>query len=87
MAARPPGGLFIHDLQTRAIIFPEEFSLFFSGNQRARKVFDQLHSNIYEPAFWRGLQDRIRSGHIEDFFPYRRELRFKRDLPVRAAIA
>ncbi len=59
-------------------IFPEEFRLFFSGNQRARKVFDRLHSDIYEADFWRNLQDRIRSGHIEDFFPYRRKLRFDR---------
>ena len=32
-------------------IFPEEFRLFFSGNQRARKVFDELHSDIYEASF------------------------------------
>jgi isocitrate dehydrogenase kinase/phosphatase len=59
-------------------IFPEEFALFFSGNQRARQVFDKLHSDIYEAAFWQGLQERIRAGHVEDFFPYRRELRFER---------
>ncbi|GAB3281590.1 bifunctional isocitrate dehydrogenase kinase/phosphatase [Parahaliea aestuarii] len=60
-------------------IFPEEFRLFFSGNQRARKVFDAMHSDIYEVAFWQGLQERIRQGHIEDFFPYRRKLRFPRE--------
>lgn len=59
-------------------IFPEEFSLFFSGNQRARKEFDQQHSDIYEASFWKGLQDQIHSGYVEDFFPYRRELRFDR---------
>jgi len=59
-------------------IFPEEFRLFFSGNQRARKVFDRLHSDIYEASFWQRLQERIRSGYIEDFFPYRRKLRFDR---------
>jgi isocitrate dehydrogenase kinase/phosphatase len=65
-------------------IFPEEFRLFFSGNQRARKVFDKLHSDIYEASFWRGLQQRISSGHVEDFFPYRREMRFER-FPAPAA--
>jgi len=59
-------------------IFPEEFSLFFSGNQRARKVFDQMHSEIYDAGFWTGLQEKIHSGYVEDFFPYRRELRFDR---------
>ena len=59
-------------------IFPEEFRLFFSGNQRARKVFDKLHSDIYDVSFWQGLQETISSGHVEDFFPYRREMRFDR---------
>ena len=58
-----------------------EFALFFSGNQRARKVFDTLHSEIYEADFWQGLQEQIHSGHVEDFFPYRRELRFNRQAP------
>lgn len=60
-------------------IFPEEFRLFFSGNQRARKAFDAMHSDIYEASFWQGLQEQIRSGYIESFFPYRRKLRFKRE--------
>ena len=60
-------------------IFPEEFSLFFSGNLRARKVFDKLHSDIYEVSFWQGLQEKIHSGYVEDFFPYRREVRFSRE--------
>ncbi|MEZ5504104.1 MAG: isocitrate dehydrogenase kinase/phosphatase-domain containing protein [Halioglobus sp.] len=51
-------------------IFPEEFALFFSGNQRARQVFDTLHSDIYEASFWQGLQEKIHSGHVEDFFPH-----------------
>ncbi|MCB1679287.1 MAG: bifunctional isocitrate dehydrogenase kinase/phosphatase [Halioglobus sp.] len=59
-------------------IFPEEFRLFFSGNQRARKVFDRLHSDLYDAAFWQQLQEQIRSGYVEDFFPYRRKLRFDR---------
>jgi isocitrate dehydrogenase kinase/phosphatase len=67
-------------------IFPEEFRLFFSGNQRARKVFDAIHSDIYEVSFWQGLQEKIRSGHVEDFFPYRREMRFDRE-PIVAEIA
>lgn len=60
-------------------IFPEEFRLFFSGNQRARKVFDRLHSDLYQASFWQNLQEKIRGGFIEDFFPYRRKLRFNRN--------
>lgn len=61
-------------------IFPEEFRLFFTGNQRARKVFDQMHSDIYDVSFWTDLQDNINAGHVENFFPYRRKLRFNRAL-------
>lgn len=68
-------------------IFPEEFALFFSGNQRARQVFDKLHSDIYEASFWQGLQEKIRTGHVEDFFPYRRELRFVRQPKAAAEVA
>jgi isocitrate dehydrogenase kinase/phosphatase len=60
-------------------IFPEEFRLFFSGNQRARQVFDELHPEIYEADFWRGLQEQVQAGVVEDFFPYRRRLRFARE--------
>lgn len=59
-------------------IFPEEFRLFFSGNQRARKVFDDIHSDLYEASFWQGLQEQIRSGYVESFYPYRRKLSFDR---------
>lgn len=61
-------------------IFPEEFSLFFSGNQRAREVFDTRHSDIYHASFWQSLQKKIHAGYLEEFFPYRRELRFERHL-------
>jgi isocitrate dehydrogenase kinase/phosphatase len=60
-------------------IFPEEFRLFFSGNQRARKAFDERHSELYDAAFWQGLQQRIRSGYVESFYPYRRRLQFPRE--------
>lgn len=60
-------------------IFPEEFRLFFSGNQRARKAFDEKHSDIYEAGFWKSLQEQIRSGYVESFYPYRRKLRFPRE--------
>jgi len=61
-----------------ADVFPEEFRLFFSGNPIARKAFEDEHSDLYDYRFWRRLQERIRAGHIESAFPYRRAWRFKR---------
>ena len=59
-------------------IFPEEFSLFFSGNPVARQAFEDMHGDIYDVAFWQELQEQIRSGKIIDVFPYRRQRRFRR---------
>ena len=67
-------------------IFPEEFRLFFSGNQRARQAFDELHSDIYQASFWQELQRQVRTGAVGDFFPYRRKLSFTRgEAPLRRA--
>jgi isocitrate dehydrogenase kinase/phosphatase len=59
-------------------IFPEEFRLFFSGNTKARKMFEEMHSDLYEVNFWQGLQEKIRDGFVLDVFPYRRAKRFDR---------
>jgi isocitrate dehydrogenase kinase/phosphatase len=59
-------------------VFPEEFRLFFSGNARARRAFDQWHSDLYEASFWTDLQDKLRAGFVEDFFPYSPKLQFQR---------
>lgn len=59
-------------------IFPEEFRLFFSGNPRARKLFEEMHSDLYQVEFWWDLQEKIRGGYVIDVFPYRRAKRFDR---------
>ena len=59
-------------------IFPEEFRLFFSGNHKAREMFEAMHSDIYEVDFWQDLQGQIRNGVVVDVFPYRRAKRFDR---------
>jgi isocitrate dehydrogenase kinase/phosphatase len=57
-------------------IFPEEFRHFFSGNQRARSAFDELHPEIYDPDFWLDMQRQINAGVVHDVFPYRKKQRF-----------
>ena len=59
-------------------IFPEEFRLFFSGNMKARKIFEGMHSDLYDMSFWQNLQAQIRDGYVVDVFPYRRAKRFNR---------
>jgi isocitrate dehydrogenase kinase/phosphatase len=57
-------------------VFPEEFRNFFSGNERARQLFDGLHPEIYDPEFWRSMQQQIKAGIVHDVFPYRKKQRF-----------
>lgn len=62
-------------------VFPEEFATFLLASTRVRKVFLKHHRDLLDPKFWQDTQQRIRDGHVEDFFPYPHELRFCRLFP------
>jgi isocitrate dehydrogenase kinase/phosphatase len=62
-------------------VFPEEFRLFFSGNPKAKKAFDDLHRDLYEAETWQNMQNQLVQGQIVDVFPYRQRKRFTRQLP------
>ncbi len=53
-------------------VFPEEFRLFFSGNPKARKAFEEYHSDLYGPELWQSLQRSVSEGIVADVYPYRR---------------
>jgi isocitrate dehydrogenase kinase/phosphatase len=57
-------------------VFPEEFSTFLLASPTLRKVFHKHHKDLLSPGFWQDAQEKIRAGHVEDFFPYPQELRF-----------
>lgn len=57
-------------------IFPEEFATFLLASPQVRKVFLKHHKDLLDPKFWQDAQQKIRDGHVEDFFPYPQELRF-----------
>lgn len=57
-------------------VFPEEFETFLLTDPRIRKIFRELHSELLDPNWWRARQRHIRSGYLEDVFPYQSELRF-----------
>jgi isocitrate dehydrogenase kinase/phosphatase len=62
-------------------VFPEEFRHFLCGDRRIRALFEELHNDLFSAEYWRSLQQRIRRGHIEDVFAYRRCRRFSQRLP------
>ena len=57
-------------------VFPEEFRHYLCADPAIATLFDEMHAELFRADFWRGLQQRIRSGHIEDVFAYRRRQRF-----------
>ncbi|MBI2276793.1 MAG: bifunctional isocitrate dehydrogenase kinase/phosphatase [Dechloromonas sp.] len=57
-------------------IFPEEFATFLLASPILRKIFLKYHADLLSPKFWQDAQQKIRAGHVEDFFPYPQELRF-----------
>jgi len=57
-------------------VFPEEFASFLLGSPKVRQSFLKYHRQLLTPEFWAETQEKIRSGYVEDFFPYPEELRF-----------
>ncbi|WP_339436430.1 bifunctional isocitrate dehydrogenase kinase/phosphatase [Pseudomonas sp. EL_65y_Pfl1_R32] len=56
-------------------VFPEEFPPFLFADAGQRKLFDELHGELYNAYYWKGLQEAIRAGKVIDVFPYRRRER------------
>lgn len=59
-------------------VFPEEFKRFLFGRPAIKKLFMEIHGELFDPAYWCGLQRAIREGQVMDVFPYRRKKRFAR---------
>ncbi|MGE8359012.1 bifunctional isocitrate dehydrogenase kinase/phosphatase [Pseudomonas sp.] len=55
-------------------VFPEEFPPFLFADIRQRRLFSQLHGDLYDADYWKGLQAVIRAGKVIDVFPYRRRV-------------
>ncbi|EMH4164337.1 bifunctional isocitrate dehydrogenase kinase/phosphatase [Pluralibacter gergoviae] len=57
-------------------VFPQEFRHWLCADPRIRPLFEEMHADLFSAAYWRALQARIKSGHIEDVYAYRRRQRF-----------
>lgn len=57
-------------------VFPEEFRRFLFGRAATKRLFAEMHGELFDPAYWRELQRAIREGQVIDVFPYRRKKRF-----------
>ncbi|HBI10511.1 MAG TPA: bifunctional isocitrate dehydrogenase kinase/phosphatase [Franconibacter pulveris] len=57
-------------------VFPEEFRHWLCADPQIGPLFEEMHSELFSAAYWRTLQARIREGHVEDVYAYRRHQRF-----------
>ena len=60
-------------------VFPEEFEKYFLVHPLIRKHFAKEHGDLMTVEFWRGKQELIRKGVLEDVHPYRKSIRFPRN--------
>ncbi|MES2868070.1 MAG: bifunctional isocitrate dehydrogenase kinase/phosphatase [Pseudomonadota bacterium] len=54
-------------------VFPEEFPPFLFADAGQRRLFNELHGELYNAHYWKGLQAAIVAGKVIDVFPYRRK--------------
>lgn len=60
-------------------LFPEEFPRFLAIPDGLEATFLEHHGDLFEPDFWREMQERHRAGELAEFFPYPRERRLRPD--------
>lgn len=53
-------------------VFPEEFPRFLFADMQQRKLFRELHGDLYKASYWQSLQQAIEAGKVIDVYPYRR---------------
>ncbi len=58
-------------------VLPETWEPFLIAKPELRKVFKKLHSDIFDPEYWRSIQKTIFEGEIRDIFPYDESIRLK----------
>ncbi|HFG5155085.1 TPA: bifunctional isocitrate dehydrogenase kinase/phosphatase [Salmonella enterica subsp. enterica serovar Mississippi] len=57
-------------------VFPEEFRHWLCADPRIGPLFEEMHADLFRADYWRALQTRIKEGHVEDVYAYRRRQRF-----------
>ena len=60
-------------------IFPEEFGPFLIADIKRRQLFNQMHPELFDADYWKGLQQAIIDGRVIDVYPYRNKQRFDAD--------
>ena len=59
-------------------VFPDEFRRFLVPAGPLRDAFMDAHADLCDASWWRGVQERLRAGEVEDVYPYRADRRLRR---------
>jgi isocitrate dehydrogenase kinase/phosphatase len=70
-----------YDIQ-RNDVFPEDFRRWMIGRADLKPHFLEYHSDLFDPDYWKSLQNRINNGELIHAFPYPEEIRFRPGEPV-----
>lgn len=58
-------------------VFPEDFKRFMIGRADVKEHFLNFHRDLFDPNYWRNIQERIRAGELIHAFPYPEDIRFR----------
>jgi isocitrate dehydrogenase kinase/phosphatase len=58
-------------------VFPEDFRRWMIGRMDLKPHFQDYHKNLFDPNYWRAIQDSIRMGELIHAYPYPEEIRFR----------
>ena len=61
----------------REDVFPELFPQFLGVPDALRDALQREHGEIFDPAWWRGVQQRLRAGEYLDVAPYPESVRLR----------
>ncbi len=64
-------------------IFPEEFVTFLMSHPDWRRWFRESHADLLAADTWRQLQQDAAAGRAVDIYPYRQEVRFRKNVTLR----
>lgn len=60
-------------------VFPEEFIRFITGNPKLKQLIRQKYPELFQPQYWKSVQDDIVHHRYHDIFPYSSHIRFPRN--------
>ncbi len=56
-------------------VFPEEFKFFMFSQNDSKEIFSKRFGKLLSADYWNSVQDNIKQGNINEYYPYRQRYR------------